>query len=117
MIDEPKRPRDELADRIVEGDADVATLIATVLVKEVLPALDHIRAEVAAGRYRLMYADMALAQIGTIYEHLQDLAPLKRQGQLARERLHWQERLEKVTCQLEELAMSSKLWPEAEAKQ
>ena len=83
------------------GRADVATLIATVLVKEVLPALDEISEQVKAGHYRLMYADMAIAQIGVIYEHLQDLASPKKRGLLGQERLHWQERLEKVTKQLE----------------
>jgi hypothetical protein len=98
---DPRRPRDELADHIAEGDPDVMLLIANVLVNEVLPTLDRLSEEIAGMHYRLSYAAMAISQIGAIYAHLQDLAPLKRQALLAQERRHWQERMERAADQLE----------------
>lgn len=72
-----------------------------MLVNEVLPTLDRISKQIAGMHYRFTAAEMALAQIGVIYEHLQDLAPLKRQSLLAQERLRYQERLETALKHLE----------------
>lgn len=94
---EPESNRAQLTEQIIEGNVDLM-LIATVLVKEVLPALDHISKQIA---YRLVLAEMAMAQIGVIYEHLQDLAPSRKTALLAQERLRWQERLERALAYLE----------------
>ena len=71
---EPESNRAQLTEQIIEGNVDLM-LIATVLVKEVLPALDRISKQIA---YRLVLAEMAMAQIGVIYEHLQELAPSRK---------------------------------------
>ena len=56
---DPRRPRDELANQIMSGNVSTK-LIATVLLEEVLPALDRIKAQLGyMGR--------------TLNEHLGDL--------------------------------------------
>ncbi len=70
---EPESNRAQLTEQIIEDNVDLM-LIATVLVKEVLPALDRISKQIA---YRLVLAEMAIAQIGVIYEHLQDVGTFK----------------------------------------
>jgi hypothetical protein len=93
--DDLKSPREELAERIAEGDTDITTVIAAVLVNEVLPALDRISDELWVGSYYLAFSIKALAEIDAIYEHLQDLVPLRKQGEIARQRLELQEQLAK----------------------
>ena len=68
-------------------------MIAAVLVNEVLPALDRISDELWVGSYYLAFSIKALAEIDAIYEHLQDLVPLRKQGEIARQRLALQESL------------------------
>jgi len=91
--DDLKSPREELAERIAEGDTDITTVIAAVLVNEVLPALDRISDELWVGSYYLAFSIKALAEIDAIYEHLQDLVPLRKQGEIARQRLALKEQL------------------------
>ena len=91
--DDLKSPREELAERIAGGDAEITSLIAAVLVNEVLPALDRISDELWAVWQHLAFSAIALAEIDAIYEHLQDLVPLRKQGEIARQRLELQEQL------------------------
>jgi hypothetical protein len=97
MTEEPESFRDELADRIAKGDLDIE-LVATVLVSEVLPALDHINAQIKG---RLVFAEMALAEIHAIYGYLGDLAEGRKSGPLRQARAVLQERLEKAISHLE----------------
>jgi hypothetical protein len=99
MTEEPKSTRDELIKLIETGDLDKGSqVIVAVLLKEVLPALDHINAQIKG---RLVFADMALAEIHAIYGHLQDLAEGRKAGPLGRARIVLQERLEKAISHLE----------------
>ena len=55
----------------------MATLIGTVLVMEVLPGLDRIHKSIEAMHRDISFAVMAVCEIDSIYEHLQDCAPDK----------------------------------------
>jgi hypothetical protein len=98
MTEEPKSTRDELANLIAKGDLDQGVeLLATVLMKELLPALDHINTQIKG---RLVLTERALAEIHAIYGYLGDLAGRK-SGPLRQARAVLQERLEKAISHLE----------------
>jgi hypothetical protein len=67
--------------------------------------LDRINEKIAGMGYRFSFVEMALAEINTIYEYLRDLArdsaPLTKRQRLGKERLIWQERLERALRHLE----------------
>jgi hypothetical protein len=78
MPDDPKSFRDQLTDQLASDSTDAPALmqlIALVLMNEVLPLLDEIANRVRLQRYRLGLAEMALAELHTIYGHLQDIVP------------------------------------------
>ena len=108
MSNDARRPRDELADRLAAGDADITTLIATVLISEVLPALDQISKEIAginvqiAEVYRrTAMVEMTLCEIDAIYENLQHWC---RSERLARDRVDFSRRLRGAVQKLELVA-------------
>jgi hypothetical protein len=102
MTEQPERPRDELIKLIETGDLDQGTqVIAAVLLREVLPALDRISKQIAALNVSASAGAMALAEIHSIYGHLQDILPKRVVGPIARQRAEWRERLEKAISYLE----------------
>jgi hypothetical protein len=96
--DEAANPRDQLVSQIAEGDVPkLVALTATMLAKEVLPALDELRGELGGLRWKFNFIEQALAEVVTIYEHLQELVPASKSAELAQERARLQAKLEKVT--------------------
>jgi hypothetical protein len=101
MTNDDEKPefagRDELRNLLAEGDTPkLVAGTATMLLVEVLPALDEIRRRLSGLHYQLEFSHIALIQIETIYEHLQDLVPANRRAKLADERMHYRARLERI---------------------
>jgi hypothetical protein len=94
--------RNEFQKQIAEGDTSaLVALTATMLASEVLPALDELRKQLAALKWKFNLTEQALAEIVTIYEHLQDFAPTpEKEGRLADDRRRLQAKLERVTERL-----------------
>jgi hypothetical protein len=74
-------PRDQLVSQIAEGDtATLVALTATLLAKEVLPALDELNAKVerlhSMVHWKLDEAGLALDMAITVYERLRELGML-----------------------------------------
>jgi hypothetical protein len=100
-MNEPESNRAQLTQQIADGNVDLM-LIATLLVDQVLPALDRIEERMRSRRFDSPLAAMVLAEIGTIYEYLQDMTPPKsKRVMLYQERMRWQERLENALKHLE----------------
>jgi hypothetical protein len=81
--DEAANPRDQLRKQIAEGDTAVLVVaVATMLAKEVLPALDEINAKVEGLRsmvhWKLDEAKLALDMGITVYERLRELGMLSK---------------------------------------
>jgi len=96
-MSENVNPRDELAKQIAEGDTSaLVAATATMLVTEVLPVLDELRAQLSGLRRKFDFTELALAEIVTIYEHLQDLVPANKSSRFAQERVRLQAKLERL---------------------
>jgi hypothetical protein len=72
-------PRDELVSQIAEGDVHkLVALTATLLAKEVLPALDELNAKVERLHWKLDQAGLALDMAITVYQRLRELGMLSK---------------------------------------
>jgi hypothetical protein len=90
--------RDELRKQIAEGDTTQLTVaVATLLVAEILPALERMERKWEVVENRLWQSEMALAEIHGIYAHLQDLVPGDKSGPIAEARARYRGRLERMT--------------------
>jgi hypothetical protein len=107
--DEAARRRDELHKQITEGDTpDVIAATAIMVAREVLPALDDLKRKIAAlddelkrkmnvVNNRLLQSEMALSEIGMVYDHLQALVPPSAAIAIAERKAFFQGRLERFT--------------------
>jgi hypothetical protein len=103
MEDEMADERAKLKGQIAEGYIEL-DLIATILITEVLPALDEIKAEIKASRSRRGLVEMALGEIHTLYVWMAELVGEDKtlNFKLNARRMHLEDRIRNALTQIEE---------------
>ncbi len=105
MIDEPKRPRDELAERIAKRDLDEGSAliaIATVLLTDVLPTLERISKKLESVNTRLHLDGFVFPWVDAIYGYLMAMVKPGERQRMEDRRVQIQGMLERTASELQQ---------------
>jgi hypothetical protein len=118
MTDEPKRPDpslDELNRLIADGGLDPQSQIIVFALLKVARGVNDIKAQLKNIQtslrrpdIHLAFADIAIAEIHSIYAHLQEMVSAEKAGKFGRARVMFHERIQHLEQEVKALELGGK---------